>query len=92
MHNVLIFFLSREKKNICILESFNTNMSHKFFYYKITLVKSRHKNISFKGNFGLKPVLDFSFIYFWYRKVILKKHAHTQFNVYLEFGSLRGGS
>ena len=36
---------------IYIPESFNTNISHQLFDYKITFVNSQHKNINSKGDF-----------------------------------------
>ena len=43
------------KKNIfCISESFNTNISHQIFDYKITIVNSHLENTNSKGNFVLK--------------------------------------
>ena len=41
-------------KPICIPESFNTNISHQLFVYKITYVNSQHKNTNSKGDFVLK--------------------------------------
>ena len=49
--------------NVCIPESFNTNISHQLFDYTITLVNSQHKNTNSKDDsvhrnwvktFGLK--------------------------------------
>ena len=40
-------------KHIRIPESFNTNISHQLFDYKITFVNS-HRYINSKGNFVLK--------------------------------------
>jgi len=37
-----------------IPESFNTNISHQFFYYKITFANSQLENIDSKGNLVLK--------------------------------------
>ena len=38
----------------CIPESFNTNISHQLFDYKITLLNSQHENMNSKGDFVLK--------------------------------------
>ena len=38
----------------CIPESFNMNISHNFFYYKITFVNSKHGHTNSKVDFVLK--------------------------------------
>ena len=41
-------------KDICITESFNTNISHQLFDYSITFVNSQGYNTKSKGDFVLK--------------------------------------
>ena len=41
-------------KSLCIPESFNTNISHQLFNYKITFMNSRNKNPNSKDAFVLK--------------------------------------
>ena len=43
---------------ICKPESFNMNISHLFFYYKITFVKSQRENSKSKGDFVIKKRFD----------------------------------
>ena len=47
-----IFFITHNL--YCILESFNTNISHQLFYYKINFVISQDENTNSKGDFVLK--------------------------------------
>ena len=42
------------KLYICIPESFNTNISHQRFDYKVTFVNSQLENTNSKGDFVLK--------------------------------------
>ena len=44
----------RNVNNICILECYFTNISHKLFGHKITFVNSQHNNTNSKGDFLLK--------------------------------------
>ena len=39
---------------LCILESFNTNISHQLFDYKLIFMNSPHKNTNSKGDFIFK--------------------------------------
>ena len=41
-------------KNVCIPESFNTNISQHLFDYTITVANSQHQNTNSKGDFVLK--------------------------------------
>ena len=43
-----------KKDNIVIPESFNANISHHFFYYKITFVNSQHEKTNAKVDLLLK--------------------------------------
>ena len=57
----------------CIPESFNTNISHQLFEYKITLVIPQHKNAKFKGDFYSKTGLNVCLKDFWYTKIKLRQ-------------------
>ena len=48
MHNKKIYH-SQNGCLICMPESFNTNISHQFFDYKITFVNSQRENTNLKG-------------------------------------------
>ena len=56
MHVVYIKFqeINIRRKNFCMPESFNMNISHQLFDKTITFVNSQHKNTNSKGDFLLK--------------------------------------
>ena len=60
--------------NICIPESFNTNISHQPFYNKITFVNSQRENE--KKNCSQKPVLNVRFKDFWFTKIKFNKNIY----------------
>ena len=67
---------------ICIPESFNTNISQQFFYYKITFVNSQRENTNSKGDF----VLNKNFKDFWYTKInLIQKYIVYQKYLKLTF-------
>ena len=41
-------------KTFCVPERFNTNISHPFFDYKLTIINSHYKNTNSKGDFYTK--------------------------------------
>ena len=67
---------------ICIPESFNTNISHQHFDYKITFLNSQHWNTNSKGDFvpSQKLVLNVRIKYFWYTKINLTQVWYDKFN------------
>ena len=46
------------EKFLCIPESFNTNISHQLFDYKLTFENSQRENTNSKGDFVLKTGLN----------------------------------
>jgi hypothetical protein len=60
IHRIIIVYLIKERyieqvnNFICIPESFDTNISHQLFNYKITSVHSQRENTNSKGEFVLK--------------------------------------
>ena len=73
-------------KNLCIPESFNTNISQKLFDYKITFVNLQHKTTISKGilysktGFKRKHRLRLSLKNFIYKHFRLKM-IYTYFNL-----------
>ena len=52
--------------SFCIPESYNINISHQLFDYKITIMNSQRENTNSKGDFKKKMVLNVRFKDFWY--------------------------
>ena len=62
-------------------ESFNTNISHQLFDYKITSVNSQHYTTQLKKVILYsKLVLKVRFKDFWYTKINLNQIWHDEFN------------
>ena len=60
--NFSFILLEKNTPNkICIPESFNTNIEHQLFDYKITFVNSKHENMISKGNLYSKTGFKRSF-------------------------------
>ena len=55
---------------VCIPESFNTNISHQLFDYKITFVNSQRKNTNSKGDFKLKTWFENIYYYLSFKDIL----------------------
>ena len=55
----------------CLSETFNTNISHQIFYYKIAFVNLQYENTKSKDNFELRTGLNTRFNDFGYTKINL---------------------
>ena len=64
----------------CRPESFNMNISHQLFYYKITFVNSQHENTNSKSDFVQKTGLKCSFLRFLAYKINLTHIWYEEFN------------
>ena len=60
LHATKILLMPPHHEKKIILEIFNTNISHKFFLYKITFVISQHENTNSKGILYLKTRFKWS--------------------------------
>ena len=67
-------------KTFCVPERFNTNISHPFFDYKITIINSYYKNTNSKGDFYAKTDLKRFFKRFLVLKINLTQICYDKCN------------